>query len=92
MDTSKYNRMIEAQFPTCAGTHFSFEGSEDDSAMVTCASCGRRMTRAELRQENNENVEAHVKEIGKQATQDIADELRKTLKDAFKGSKNITIK
>ncbi|WP_425606062.1 ECs_2282 family putative zinc-binding protein [Paraburkholderia sejongensis] len=81
------------QCPTCAGTHFSFEGpSEDDSAMATCASCGRSMTRAELREENSENIEAHVKEIGRQAAQDLSDELRKTLKDAFKGSKSITIK
>lgn len=93
MDSSKYTRMIEMQCPTCAGSHFSFEGdSEDELAIVTCAACGRRMTRAELRESNSENIEAHAKEIGKQAAQDIADELRKTLKNAFKGSKNITIK
>ncbi|KWB39605.1 ECs_2282 family putative zinc-binding protein [Burkholderia cepacia] len=93
MDDSKYNRMIPVHCPTCGGTHFSSEdASEDDSAIVTCASCGRSMTRAELCAENSENIEEHAKEVGKQAAADIAEEFRKMLKNTFKNSKNITIK
>ena len=60
--------------------------------MVKCASCGRELTRDELIAENSENISAHTKEIGKEVTKDIADEMRKSLKKAFRGSKNIRIK
>jgi transcription initiation factor IIE alpha subunit len=93
MDESKYDRAIPFHCPTCAGTRFSSDdSSEDDAAFVTCASCGRVMTRAELREANSENIEEHVQEIGKQVTKDVADELIKMLKNTFKNSKNITIK
>jgi len=38
------------------------------------------------------NIDEHVKEIGKEVTEDFGRELKKQLAAAFKGSKSIKIK
>ena len=60
--------------------------------IVKCISCEREFTKDELIRENSENIDEHISEIGRQTTKDAAEELRKSLKKAFQGNKNITIK
>ena len=89
MEASKYDRSIPMQCPTCGATDFAYtEGSE----LVKCASCGREITRDELMHDNSENVQEHTDEIAKQAAGDFGKELKRSLQDAFKGSKFIKIK
>jgi uncharacterized Zn finger protein len=91
MDAEKYNRNISMNCPTCGSTQFS--GAEDDSGeLVTCASCGRVLTRDELLRENSENIAVNVEEVKAQVLKDISKQLQDSLKKAFKGSKNIRIK
>lgn len=93
MDTEKYKRSISLLCPTCGNTQLSSSTANDpESELLTCASCGREITRDELIRENSENVDEHVKEIGKEVAKDFALELKKQLASAFKGSKFIKIK
>lgn len=86
----KYNRSIRMLCPTCGATDFEFETEE--SELVKCASCERELTKDELIQENDENIQQNVKEATDEAVKDIEKELTKSLKKAFKGNKNIKIK
>lgn len=93
MKNKNYNRNINLLCPTCGCSQFSFENGVDETIEIAkCASCGREATKDELIHENSENISEHVKEIGKNVTDDIAKHLRESLKKAFKGSKNIRIK
>lgn len=93
MDAEKYNRTISLNCPTCGGTQFSSkEGAVEDAPIVTCASCGLEITQEDLRTANSENIDEHLKEIQVQVVQDLQKELKKSLQDAFKGSKFIKIK
>ncbi|ESK54713.1 ECs_2282 family putative zinc-binding protein [Acinetobacter tjernbergiae] len=93
MKNKNYNRNINLLCPTCGCSQFSFENGVDETIEIAkCASCGREVTKDELIHENSENISEHVKEIGKNVTDDIAKHLRESLKKAFKGSKNIRIK
>jgi len=93
VDSEKYNRSISLLCPTCGGTQFSSSKPDDrESELLTCASCSREITRDDLVRENSENVNEHLKEIGEEATKDLALELKNQLASAFKGSKFIKIK
>ncbi len=93
MDLSKFDRNISLHCPTCARSHFSYESDPDgDQTIVTCASCGRSMTRADLIEANSENIQLNLDDVGKQAAEAVADEITRKLKDAFRGNKFITIK
>lgn len=93
MDPEKYNRSVTLLCPTCGSSQFSqSDENEPDTALVTCASCGRELTKAELIRENTENIDEHVKEIGEQVVEDLQHELKKSLAAAFKGSKFIKVK
>jgi len=93
MNPDKYNRSISLLCPTCGCSEFSYdEGVDETIQVMTCASCGRELNKDELIRENSENIDEHLSEIKKEATKDIADELRKSLKKAFSGSKNIRFK
>ncbi|ELB2805482.1 hypothetical protein QNE69_002075 [Vibrio alginolyticus] len=59
---------------------------------MTCASCDREFNKDELIQENSENIDEHLSELKEEVLKDVQDELRKSLKKAFSGSKNIRIK
>lgn len=79
--------------PTCGCSQFEFEKGVDETIeMVKCASCGLALTKDELINENSENINEHVKEIGAQVTKDLAKELKDSLSKAFKGNSNIRIK
>jgi len=60
--------------------------------LLTCASCSREITRDDLIRENSENVDEHIKEIGREVTKDLALELKNILASAFKGNQFIKIK
>ena len=85
MDESKYNRDVELMCPTCGGTQFEYDDDiDEDAATVRCIGCDRTMTKTELIDENAENIDQHVKDIGNQVTQDLQKELNRILKRAFR--------
>lgn len=88
MNAEKHNRTVSLRCPTCGSDQFSDEGAETPEQIVTCASCGMKLTRDDLIRENSENIDLHVKEMGKE----IVDDFRKELAKAFRGSKFIKIK
>lgn len=93
MNPEKYNRSISLLCPTCGCSNFSYEeGSDETIQIMTCASCERDFNKDELIQENSENIDEHLSEIKEEVVKDVADELRKSLKKAFAGSKNIRFK
>lgn len=93
MKDEKYQRSIGLQCPTCGCTDYEYEQGVDETIeLAKCASCDREITRDELIHENSENIQEHVSEIGKHVTEDLAKELKASLKKAFRGSKNIRIK
>lgn len=93
MDVAKYSRSVSLLCPTCGGTQFETEKGADGVVELTkCAVCKRVITKDDLIQENSENISEHVKEMGKQITEDLAKELKATLAKAFRGNKNIRIK
>ncbi|RUO18006.1 hypothetical protein CWE08_12075 [Aliidiomarina iranensis] len=93
MNSEKYDRNVSLHCPTCGATQFEYDETlEDDHSMVRCISCDREVTKAELIHENSENINEHMEEIGKQAADDVAKEMRKSLKKAFRGNKNIKFK
>ncbi|WP_417560804.1 ECs_2282 family putative zinc-binding protein [Marinomonas sp.] len=93
MNPEKYNRSIGLLCPTCGCSDFSYnEGVNETIQIMICASCGREFNKDELIQENSENIEEHLFEIKDQVAKDLADELRKSFRKAFSGSKNIRFK
>ncbi|WP_159660617.1 ECs_2282 family putative zinc-binding protein [Alcanivorax xiamenensis] len=93
MNPDKYNRNVSLLCPTCGCSEFSYEEGVDESIqVVTCASCEREFNKDELIRENSENIDEHLSEIKKEVTKDFAAEVRKSLKKAFSGSKNIRFK
>ncbi|USI27889.1 ECs_2282 family putative zinc-binding protein [Alteromonas macleodii] len=93
MNPEKYNRSVSLLCPTCGCSDFSYEeGTDETIQIMTCASCEREFSKDELIQENSENIEEHHSEMKEDVVKDVADELRKSLKKAFSGSKNIRFK
>ncbi|RCK30108.1 ECs_2282 family putative zinc-binding protein [Thalassospira lucentensis] len=92
MDAEKYNRSVTLLCPICGSDQFEFENSDEIVDSAHCAGCGRRFTRDELIEENGENINEHVKEMGQEITRDFAKEMRNTLKKAFRGNKHIKFK
>jgi len=89
MDSEKYDRTVSLSCPTCGSGNFEFSGADETIQMTKCASCGREATKDDLIRENSENIAEHVKEMGAEITKDFAAEMRKTLKNAVRGSKYI---
>lgn len=93
MNPEKYNRSVSLICPTCGCSDFSYEeGTDETTQIMTCASCEREFNKDELIQESSENIEEHLSEMKEDVVKDVADELRKSLKKAFSGSKNIRFK
>jgi transcription initiation factor IIE alpha subunit len=93
MNPDKYNRSISLLCPTCGCSDFSYdEGVDETIQLMTCVSCEREFNKDELIKENSENIDEHLSEIKEEVTKDVADELRKSLKKAFSGNKNIRFK
>lgn len=77
--------------PTCGCKDFSFD-EHDENGLVTCTQCERQLTRSDLLTENSELIAENQNEIAKEAKKQIEAEMKKMLKNAFKGSKNIKIR
>lgn len=93
LKADKYARSVPLLCPTCGGTEFESTGGPGQAVEMTkCGKCGREATKDDLIRENSENISLNVKEMGREITQDVADEFRKTLKNAVRGSKFIKIK
>ena len=92
MDKGKYDRQVRLLCPTCGNNLFEYEQGVDETIeIVTCESCGREITKDQLILENSENILEHAKEVGNEMMGDLTDKMRKELKKAFQGSKNIKI-
>lgn len=93
MPSKDYGRSIGIRCPTCSSIEFSGASESGDSTeILTCAGCGLEITRRDLMDANQENLHEHANEIGKEAVNDLAKELRRKLQGAFRGSKHIRIK
>lgn len=93
MNDKRLERDISMLCPTCGNTQFEFESSIPEAVEeVKCASCGRIMSKHELLRENSENIEEHAKDMGKAIGRSIANDMKKSLKRAFRGNKNFRIK
>jgi len=93
MDAEKYSRTVNLVCPTCGSTEFSqVDENTPETEFITCASCGREITKAELMRENSENIDEHMKEMGEEAVDDLQQQLKKSLTNAFKGNKFIKFK
>ena len=93
MDAEIYNRSVSLLCPTCGNDQFEFhQGLDDSFEIAKCASCGREINKDDLIRENRENINEHVEEIGQQVVEDVAKELRSSLRKAFHGSKNLKSK
>ena len=90
MESKKYNRSISLHCPTCGGTNFC--SPSEESVLVTCANCSLEMTRDDLIGGNQENIQAHTDEVKRDVVADFEKQLKRSLSDAFRGSKNIKIK
>jgi hypothetical protein len=90
LDTSKYNRSIPLNCPTCGGTEFA--SSNDEDQLVRCTRCDLELTKDELISRNQENIKVHTDEVKREVVDDIKKQLSKSLRDAFRGSKNIKLK
>lgn len=90
MDSSKYDRQIVLRCNVCASTDFKSEGDcVGDLEFLQCASCGRKTIKAELIAENQENIDAHVEEVGRQAVDDLTRQFTDSLKIAFGNNKKL---
>ncbi|WP_292364244.1 MULTISPECIES: ECs_2282 family putative zinc-binding protein [unclassified Methanoculleus] len=93
MNPDKYNRQVMLVCPTCGGDLFEIQDDIEESIpRIKCISCDREFTKDELIRESGENIDAHASEINTQVVEDAAKELKKNLKEAFRGNKYITIK
>lgn len=93
MKPGKYDRNVTLYCPTCGSTQFETnEGTRASDTHLRCLSCNRELTEDELIQGNADNIQAHVDEIGQDVLSDVAEDMRKSLKSAFRGSKNFRIR
>lgn len=88
MDAEKYTRNVVLRCPVCGSEQFSYD-PDDESSPVTCADCGHTTTREELIEDNGPTIESHVAEISERVVEDAAKDLNRSLRDAFRGNKNI---
>ncbi|MDH0306072.1 ECs_2282 family putative zinc-binding protein [Aeromonas caviae] len=91
MKLDKLNREIRMYCPTCGNTEFSFV-EHDEEGLVICTQCEREMAKSELLEENSELLAEAKNEITKEAHKQIELEIKKRLRNAFKGNKNIKFK
>ena len=86
----KYDREISLRCPTCGNSLIEYEHGVDETIeMVTCASCRREMTKDQLIQENSENISVNKQEILNEARSDAINEIRKSFRKIFRGSKYV---
>lgn len=87
MKAGKYDRSIEMHCPTCGGAQFEFD-ENDEAAPMKCGACNLLISRDELIAANGENIGAHLEQVKAEVASDISRKFR----DAFKGSKLFKLK
>jgi tRNA(Ile2) C34 agmatinyltransferase TiaS len=93
VNLDKLNRSITLLCPTCGNSEMeSLDGPHEVSSLFKCNSCDLEITKEDLINSNQENINANLNEVKTQATKEIQTELNKMLKNAFKGNKNIKFK
>ena len=93
MDTEKYRRELSLRCPTCTCATFEFEYGIDETIQIAkCASCSRTLTKDDLVRENSELIQVQSSEFSQEILKDAAAEMRKVLKKALRGNKNIRFK
>lgn len=90
MDSSKYDRAISLMCPTCGHKEFAYDESGDGP--MRCTGCDREFSRDELIAENGEAISGEIEDLKAEVLKDMRNEMRDTLKNAFKGSKHIRFK
>lgn len=91
MDAEKYTRNVQLHCPTCGGDMFEYEDG-GNVEVLKCAACEREIAKDDLLRENSENFSEHLEEMAQEVVKDAAEELRATLKKAFRGNKYIKFK
>ena len=89
MNLNKHNRSVPLLCSVCGGKDFS---STEDNDLVICAACNFELTRDDLISRNQESINMHVAEVKRDVVKDVEAQLKKSLQDAFRGSKNIKIR
>jgi DNA-directed RNA polymerase subunit RPC12/RpoP len=92
VNEDKYSRTVSLLCPTCGSDQFEYEGDDETVEEAKCAKCGRQFTKDELIEENAENLDQHMREIGQEAIADVEKEFHNTLKKVFRGSKYIKVR
>lgn len=73
---NNYDRSISLQCPTCGGTDFE----HNDTEQVQCIRCERVLTKDELREANGTRIEAEVDELKAEVLKDVHADLKKIFK------------
>lgn len=89
MASDKFSRRVSMQCSTCGGTQFEYDA---DTGPYRCVECDRWFEREELLRENGRIIESEVGEMAIDVGNYARDELRKSLRKAFSGSKHIKFK
>ena len=85
MNLDKLNRSVTLLCPTCGNTEMeSLNGSHEVSDLFKCISCGLEITKEDLINANQENINANLDEVKKLATKEVKSEIEQMLKNAFK--------
>lgn len=85
MNSKNYDRKVSLMCPTCGESIFKYDNEVEIGNMeFECISCEQVFSRDELMNENREVFERAFSEIGKEALEDAAKELRKAFKKGFK--------
>lgn len=82
MNMNKFNQMVQLVCPSC-GCAELHETLENDSDIITCASCGRVMSREELEDGNSESISATIDEMTQEVTDYAEAEVKKMLEKSF---------
>jgi transcription initiation factor TFIIIB Brf1 subunit/transcription initiation factor TFIIB len=83
----KHSRSIKMLCSTCGGSDFEFD-PEVENGPARCVSCDRIYSREELTRENQARIDENVEEI----KAEVVEDLHKSIRDMFKGSKHIKFK
>lgn len=87
-----FQRTLSLQCPGCGATDFENGESQDPAAILECTSCHRTSTREHLIEDNAEFIEIQKQELVREATNELQKDLKRTLQDAFRGTKYIKFK
>ena len=89
MRSDKFSKSFSSQCSTCGGPTFEYEL---ETGPFICLGCGRAFEKEKLLRENGEVIDLGVKEITPDVAKYVRDDLRKSLRKTFSGSKHLKFK